>query len=240
MRTEYEENREFEAEVRRVAEAVWGQASGECQPEHYSNDPIIRELDGIARLRDITHVLMATVSRKLEKAKDDVKKLGAAERLETRRGLPIRKWLITKYQLEAQHVNHAQKEKVTLLTLDQFRNRFFDGRTYIQKRRVAAFGSARNLADGSISIPENEYVPLPIMEVNPTGSGTTPVTAPGTQVESVVQIAEALAAGEILVLIAPFGAGKSLTTREIFLTMAKHYNSDLLGRVPVAVNLREH
>src|SRR5712691_7255002 len=74
MRTEYEENREFEAEVRRVAEAVWGQASGECQPEHYSNDPIIRELDGIARLRDITHVLMATVSRKLEKAKDDVKK----------------------------------------------------------------------------------------------------------------------------------------------------------------------
>lgn len=37
MRTEYEENREFEAEVRRVAEAVWGLAPGECQPEHYSN-----------------------------------------------------------------------------------------------------------------------------------------------------------------------------------------------------------
>lgn len=240
MRTEYEENREFEAEVRRVAEAVWGLAPGECQPEHYSNDPIIRELDGIAPLRDMTHVLMATVSRKLEKAKDDIKKLGAAERLEARRNVPVRKWLITKYQLEAQHANHAQKEKVTLLTLDQFRNRFFDGRNYIQKRRVAAFGSARNLADGSISIPENEYVPLPIMEVNPTGTGTTSVTERRSQVGSVAQIAEALTDGEILVLIAPFGSGKSLTTREIFLTMAKRYNSDLLGSVPIAVSLREH
>ena len=82
MPSSYKQNMTFEADVRRVAEAVWNMEAGSCQPMHYESDPVIRELDGIARLRDVTHLLMVTTSTKLEKAKSDVKKLNAAESIE--------------------------------------------------------------------------------------------------------------------------------------------------------------
>lgn len=222
MPSEYEENMAFEAEVRSVAEAIWGLPPGECQPAHYTSNPVLHELDGIARLRDVTHVLMVTVSRKLEKTKDDVKKLNAAEKIEGKDGTPISKWFVTKHQLEAEHVKHARLHNVKVLTLTQFRNRFFDGREYVQKRRVAAFGSARNLENGTIQFGENEYVPLPIIEIHDE-TLTSPPTGSKTTTWGIQQIHKALSEGEILLLVAPFGAGKSLTVREVFLDLASSF-----------------
>lgn len=128
--TSYKQNMGFEAEVRRTAEAIWNQEPGSCQPAHYSDDPVIRELDGVIRLRDVTHLIMVTTSTKLQKAKDDVKKLNAAEKLERRSAQAVSKWFITQFQLDAQHVDHARQNNVTALTLDAFRRRFFDGRSY--------------------------------------------------------------------------------------------------------------
>jgi hypothetical protein len=99
----------FEDEVRRVAEAVWGLEPGECQPEWYRNDPVLHELDRIARLRDITHLIMVTTSRKLEKAKSDVEKLEVAAKKELRRDVAVEKWLITEHQLEAEHVEFCSE-----------------------------------------------------------------------------------------------------------------------------------
>lgn len=239
MTSERAENMGFEAEVRRVAEAVWGLQPGECQPEHYQVAEIaLHELDGMARLRDITHVIMATVSRRLEKIKEDVAKLNAAEELEQRRrALPVSKWLITKYQVDAQHVAVARRNRVTILTLENFRSRFFNGRDYISKRRVAAFGSARNLADGSITISVNEYVQLPIQEM-PYGSSGQPLRKDPTFI-STSSIVQHLEQGHLLVLTAPFGSGKSLTTKEVFLGLADRYLKDEQAQVPVTINLRE-
>ena len=76
----------FDDEVRRVAEAVWSLQPGECTPAWYDDDPVLHELDGVARLPDVTHMLMATTSRRLDKVKDDVKKLNiAAEKEEAPR-----------------------------------------------------------------------------------------------------------------------------------------------------------
>lgn len=135
----------FEDEVRRVAEAVWGLQPGECNAAWYEGDPILHELDGIARMTDVTHLLMVTTSRKLEKVKDDVKKLNRAADKEANRDVgfvTVQKWLVTQDQLEAQHIEHARKYNVRVLILAQFRNRFFDGREYIAKRKRASFGSA--------------------------------------------------------------------------------------------------
>lgn len=82
MANQYKDNMEFEAEVRRIAEVIWSLEPGECQPNHYSDNPTVKELDGLARLRDCTHLLMVTTSTKLDKVKSDVKKLGAAEAVE--------------------------------------------------------------------------------------------------------------------------------------------------------------
>jgi hypothetical protein len=98
-----EETRAFEAEVRRIAEVMWGLNPGECQPEHYEKAAPLHELDGMARLPEITHLIMVTVSTKLEKARSDISKLEKAESLEKRRGAAVVKWLVTRVQLDAQH-----------------------------------------------------------------------------------------------------------------------------------------
>jgi hypothetical protein len=229
---------EFEAEVRRVAEAVWRLEPGECQPAWYRDDPVLRELDGIARLRDITHLLMATTQTKLDKAISDIEKLNAAATKEERRGFPAEKWLITRTVLNAEHLEHGRKNRVKVLTLEQFRRRFFDGRDYIAKRRVAAFGSARNLQDHTISIPEDEYVELP-MSVETIANGRS-LSAPSPV--SLDEIVTRINGGNTVVVIGPFGAGKSLTTREVFLRMARGYLKDANSNapVPIVINLREH
>ncbi len=235
MASEQEERRQFENEVRRVAEAVWGLSPGDCQPQHYTQDAIVRELDGLVRLRDVTHLVMVTVSRKLEKCKGDVRKLNAAERIEKRSGTATRKWFITKFQLEAEHIQHCRESNVTTLTLQEFRNRFFNGRDYIARRRNAAFGSARNPTDDSITLPNDEYIDTPIrVFANENGRLAAP------QDWSIEQLQQELLYGRLVVLLGPFGAGKSLTVREVFSRIAERYLSGSAPRVPIALSLREH
>lgn len=225
----------FEELVRRIAEAVWRLEPGGCQPEWYRGDPILHELDGIARLPEMTHLLMATAETKLDKVKSDVQKLNAAERRERRHATSIKKWLITEKQLNAEHVNFARSHSVEILTLTQFRDRFFNGRDYISKRRNGAFGSSRNLRDGSISIPEDEYVQLPLVG-SVIGHGSADAVAP----VSLARLVEDLTSGRTSILVGPFGAGKSLTARELFLKLAKAHLATPGHQVPIAINLREH
>lgn len=233
----YRQNMSFEAEVRRVAEAVWNMNPGECQPTHYPGDPVVRELDGIARLRDVTHLVMVTTSTRLDKVKDDVKKLHAAEGLERPKVPAVCKWLITQHQLDAQHVEHARKSNVTALTLEQFQRRFFDGRKYLSLRARCAFGSARDPATESITLPDDAYVTLPMTVAAEINRGAT--NEVGSSI-ALRQIGDRLRAGEVVILRAPFGSGKSLTTREIFRELRTFYYADPCIPVPIALNLREH
>lgn len=233
------EHRMFEDEVRRVAEAKWQLAPGDCQAKHYVDHGKLHELDGIVQLEDVTHLIMATVSTRLDKVKEDVEKLGEAEKFESRKGNPVGKWLITEKQLEAQHIDHARRNQVKVLTLTQFRDRVFDGAEYLSKRKNHMFGSARDLKDGSITISETEYVGLPILLTDYDDRGRR--TSASVRNVEVKDVANMLIAGNIIVLTAPFGAGKSLTTREIFFELRKKYFSDgHQSLIPLVVNLREH
>ena len=238
----YTANMQFEAEVRRTAEAVWGLEPGSCQPSHYQNDRIVRELDGIARLRDVTHLIMVTTSTKLEKAKSDIKKLNAAEAVERKIALTASKWLITQKQLDAQHIEYARKNNVTVLTLEQFKQRFFDGRSYISKREVASFGSARNPSDNSVTISDDAYVPLPmaVIEKMRVKSKKCYHTEEQYLPIDIIGLCDLIENGSIVVLLAPFGAGKSLTTREVFRNIASRYRKSNGFAVPICLNLREH
>lgn len=126
------------------------------------------------------------------------------------------------------------------MSLDAFRRRFFDGRSYISKREVAAFGSARNPADNSSQFSSNAYVSLPIRagyrdRINPNLKREKE-----RQLISLDQLIHELLKGKRVVLLAPFGAGKSLTTREVFNKLASIYRDGKSNFVPVALNLREH
>ena len=237
MPSAYKQNMTFEADVRRVAEAVWNMEPGSCQPMHYENDPVIRELDGIARLRDVTHLIMVTTSTKLEKAKSDVKKLNAAESIEKSKAPAVSKWLVTQSQLDAQHIEHGRKFNVTVLTFEQFQRRFFDSYKYLVLRARAAFGSARDPHSDSINIAEDAYVPLPMTIT--FNSANTSIGRIGNQI-TIDQVCSYVADGHIVVMLAPFGAGKSLTTREIFKHLAKLHKNAQDSPVPLVLNLREH
>lgn len=237
MSSNYRQNMTFEADVRRVAEAVWNLPPGTCQPMHYENDPVIRELDGLARLRDITHLLMITTSTKLEKAKSDVKKLNAAETIERSKTPAVSKWLITQTQLDAQHIEHARKFNVTVLTFEQFQRRFFDSYRYLTLRAHAAFGSARDPHTDSINVAEDAYVPLPMTVVLDSSTRSLERTQRAIRLDDISQL---LLEGRIVVLLAPFGSGKSLTTREVFRDLAKRHRTDQNSPTPFVLNLREH
>lgn len=237
MTNAYKLNMTFEADVRRVAEAVWNLEAGSCQPMHYESDPTIRELDGIARLRDITHLIMVTTSTKLEKAKSDVKKLNAAEAIERPKSPAVSKWLITQSQLDAQHIEHARKFNVTALTFEQFQRRFFDSYRYISLRARSSFGSARDPHTDSITIGEDAYVPLPMAITHESGMRASQETDQPIQLTDICQ---SILNGNIVILLAPFGAGKSLTTREIFRKLATLHKTDHTSPTPFSLNLREH
>lgn len=238
-KTDHEHNMEFEAEVRRVAEAVWGLEPGQCQPSYYADNPQLQELDGIARLRDVSHLIMVTTSTRLEKAKADVKKLNVAETYEEKQALLVSKWFITEKQLDAQHIDYAKKHGVTTITLDQFRRRFFDGRKYISLRRNGAFGSARDLDKDSITIDDSKYVDLPITLIADKQSGKS-LDFCLDKHATLDDVKKCIRDGNIAILIAPFGAGKSITTRQIFIDLAAEYLRDGNSSVPLALNLREH
>jgi len=241
MANAYKQNMEFEAEVRRTAEAVWNLAPGSCQPTFYPDDTVVREVDGIARLRDVTHLLMVTTSTKLEKVKSDVKKLNAAESLERKRVPAVSKWLITQKRLDAQHIEYARRSNVTAITLDDFRRRFFDGDKYLALREQAAFGSARNPQDNTINFDNDAYVELPILSKSRESRRYTNAKEEATEhLVSLQQLESAVDGSEIVVLVAPFGGGKSLTTREVFKHLASRYRAGKTSRVPVALNMREH
>lgn len=227
----------FEAEVRRVAEAVWNLEPGQCQPSHYPNDTVVREIDGIARLRDVTHLIMATTSTRLEKARDDFKKLLAAESIERTRAPAVSKWLITEHQLDAQHIELARRNNVTTLTLEQFQRRFFDSNKYLSFRERWAFGSARDPQTDSVVIAEGAYVSLPITVV--TDTKTHGSFEPGQSI-TLHQLALRIAEGGTVVLKAPFGSGKSLTSRELFRRLSKDHRDNPSAPVPLVLNLREH
>jgi hypothetical protein len=237
MSNGYKENMQFEAEVRRVAEAVWNLPAGQCQPMHYPDDPVVKELDGIARLRDITHLLMVTTSTRLDKVKEDCKKLISAENIERTSAAAVSKWLITEKQLDAQHIDYARKQNVQTLTLAQFQRRFFDGAKYISFRARAPFGSARDPLTDSVTIPANAYVPLPIRVAIDTSQQKGGLVGRRLTLD---QICARIQAGEIVVLRAPFGSGKSLTTREVFTKLAAFHAKDPSQPLPLALNLREH
>ncbi len=154
----------------------------------------------------------------------------------------VLKWFITQKQLDAQHIEHARRNNVTVLTLDQFKQRFFDGQSYISKRQVAAFGSARSPLDNSINVSNDLYVPLPMeliekIEVNRNTRLDIEERRRNINIDDLIKF---IRDGKIIVLMAPFGAGKSLTARELFKKIAHQYFHESHSIVPICLNLREH
>lgn len=228
MASRYLSDRAFEDEVRRVADALFDLSPGDTKPEIFSKGSRRVEIDGVARSRHVVHLLMATTSTKLEKVKEDVEKLGIAGESEEHSGNASKKWMVLEKAPEGPHVTYAKGKGVTLLTLQELRERYFDGRKYLAKRKNSAFGSARDPETDSAVVAEDEFIEPPLVDLE-TGRPTT-----------LSEVVERLNSGAAVVLVGPFGSGKSLSLREVWFALRKPYLAGSMEFVPVAVNLREH
>lgn len=214
----------FEDEVRRLARARWNLSGVNGGPEFIDR----QEIDCVCRTEEVTHLLMCTIERRVDKVRHDVAKLVAAGKSLQGKHETVKLWEITKEEPTADQRAYARPVGVEILSLDAFLKRLIDPKAYFAARRNYSFGSAVDPVTGNTRLDENEYISLPIRNV--TGLGK----------QSADSLSRMLEEKKVVTLLGDFGSGKSLTVREVFYTLEKRYANASHKLIPLAINLREH
>lgn len=220
------ENEYFENEVQRVARALWPVAefSGSKKVDRY-------EIDGVFETEDCIHVIEATTSRRVQKAKEDIEKLKRV--MQGRRGeheyRAIRGWFITRDEPTAdqRRVANPQRDGINVLSFSQFQSRIIDSRAYLDAREKYHFGSIRDPETGD-SAPKVKYVELDLVKLG------TLDNVPRDEILSLLDN------GRTVVLLGDYGAGKSMTLREIYRALRRRHLKGEASEFPVYLNLRDH
>ncbi|MEQ1683363.1 MAG: ABC transporter ATP-binding protein [Burkholderiaceae bacterium] len=218
---------DFENEVRRIARAKWPSAQ-------FSGAQMLdgRERDGVFETEEAVNFIEATVSGGAGKAKDDTRKLFKAIADHNRSGsLKIGiGWFVTKNEPTADQRKEVQelgKGQVRAVSFTQFQQSLIDVRAYLAARRNHAFGSVQDFSSSAKSPA------IPFVEIGLT-HGTT------GQSLLVDEVLDRLLAGEHFAIVGQYGAGKSMTLRELFLRLEARYVNGSTPTFPVYVNLRDH
>ena len=214
----------FEQEVRTVARAYWDLATGDGGAERINND----EIDCVCHTEDVVHIIECTTDRKMDKFRTQVTKLTNARSYLQRQGEIVKPWIITKEEPTADQRSHGKGLGITTQSLQEFKRRLLDSRQYLEARWKYRFGSANDPEDENYQLSEEEYIEQPLTDLT---SGKS---------YSIGGICSLLNEKKTIVLIGPFGAGKSLTVREVFKRLHQRYRRNSTERTPVAINLREH
>ena len=214
----------FEDRVRTVARSLWNLSPGQGAAEFIGAE----EIDCVCRTEDLVHLVECTQLRTMEKYRLQVSKLAAAKRELERQRETVKLWIVTEHEPTPEQRRAAVTDSITALSLQEFSKRLLDSRSYLEARSNCAFGSAVDPETGQTNLPDNEYVALPI------------TTNEGEESFSIEDLANMLTNGESIMLQGPFGAGKSLTVREVFKELKNQHYKNPAAPVPMAINLREH
>jgi hypothetical protein len=234
------EHQIFESAARRVAGLLWG--SNGHQAAHHG-----RQIDGRFPTTETVHYLEATTSRASSNTRDNAKKLADAI-ISARKTDPARDhrgWIITLH--DPTHDQHeALKEvlhkkhgvRIDLLAFDRFRSRLINAGQYLELRAAAPFGSAEDPLQGTSQI-EVPYVELGLIDEE------TDETVKVPDVVALLRSNDIFGAGDQIrpprvLLLGEYGAGKSMTMRELFLRLRNAYQLEKSLRFPVLLSLRDH
>ena len=215
---------EFEDRVRTVARSLWHLSPGQGAAEFIGAE----EIDCVCRTEDLVHLIECTQLRTMEKYRLQVNKLVTAKRELERQRQTVKLWVVTEHEPTPDQRRAALTDNITALSLQEFSKRLLDSRSYLEARSNCAFGSAVDPETGQTNLPDNEYIALPI------------TTNEGAESFSIQDLCAMLTNGESIMLQGPFGAGKSLTVREIFRELKNQHYKNPAAPVPMAINLREH
>jgi hypothetical protein len=221
----FKSNSEFEDEVRRIARLLWPSAS-------FGGARILeqRERDGIFESDEFINCIECTTSRGLAKAESDAEKLSKLVR-QLRPKYPlkfIKGWFITLSEPtpDQREAVHKYRGQLVTCSYDQFRQKLFDSRSFLQARKDYPFGSIRHPATGSTDFVPN-YIETEILNYNGSDLG-------------IEELAKSLLNGNRFALTGDYGSGKSVTARELFLHLSTSFWNNESYFVPVFLNLRDH
>ncbi|MFF9626363.1 NACHT domain-containing protein [Streptomyces griseosporeus] len=233
---------EFEEEVRRVARALWPQA------EHGGPEMIDgREVDGIFETEEVSHMVEATMDRRVDKAHNVGPKLRDHLKRARSRGFFAKSWFVTYHPPTADQrkVLHEQYDKaIEVISYEQFRSKIIDAREYLKLRELVGWGSAANPRTNS-STDLVKYVPLGI-SASP-GVRRAGIARPTRKTQreeprsvSISDLVSAVESGERVALLGDYGAGKSMTLREVHAHLRKRYLKGATHVFPITLSLRRH
>ena len=217
---------DFENEVRDIARHLWPVAAFSGSAKEGG-----RERDGVFITDEMVHLLECTTSRRKDKAEQDTRKLEKLSRTMQNRYQTkgVKGYFITREEPTVEQREAVKKlgnGYVVCLSFTQFRAQMIDAQSYLDARVQYPFGSMYDPETQSRTTTSH-HIPRQL------------VTRGGDTLE-VDDIPPRLQSGESLVLVGDYGAGKSTTLRDIFMSLRSNYLSKRTGRFPVHINLRDH
>lgn len=221
----FETDQQFEDEIRRLARLLW--PSAEFGGAQIVDD---RERDAIFETDEFIHCIECTVSRRKDKAVQDITKLESLIRKLTPKHPTkfLKAWFITLNEPTADQrsVIKTHQKGIVACSYDQFKAKLVDGRAYLASRNDYPFGSVRDPDTGDTNFAL-KYVPIDVLD---TEGNTHNVSA----------LAELLASGTRIILTGDYGSGKSSTARQVFVELARDFCNGKTARFPLLLNLRDH
>lgn len=218
---------EFESHVRRIARYLWPSAHGEARMISG------QERDGYFETEECKYIIEATCDRKKAKAEKDANKIKQFILDEKKKDdKPIVGYLITKDDPTAEQVEIVRSIKnkaniiINIVSFPQFEAKIVDIEDYIRLRNKYKFGSIYDPASGKYS-DSLKYIDGTARDAN-------------NNIWPAEKIARHIAQGEGIVLIGDYGAGKSMTLREVFRNLVRLYKTRKTNKFPMYINLREH
>ena len=217
---------EFESNVRRIARCLWPNANGGARMING------QERDGYFETAECRYIIEATCDRKKAKAIKDANKIREIIQATQRGEKPIVGYLVTKDDPTAEQVEvvHSIQNKhnisINIVSFSQFEAKVIDVEGYIRLRNEYKFGSIYDPASGKY-LDSLKYI-----------DGTAKDS--DENVWTADKIAHKIIQGNGIVLIGDYGAGKSMTLREVFRILVKLYRSRKTSKFPIYINLREH
>lgn len=239
---------EFEENVRRVARALWPTAEhGGAEMVQFNG--VEREVDGVFRTEEVIHMVEASMDQRIDKAHNVGPKLRQHLARNKGRGLFAKAWFITYHPPTAHQRQelHKYDKSIQALSFDQFKAKLIDARQYSDLREKVEWGSAVNPKDNSRTNLVR-YVPIGLSVLVADSGWRSGGKAKRTAYQrtsrsgmiNLTVLTEEMEAGSRVALVGDYGAGKSMTIRELHnRLMSAYLNGDSL-RFPMTLSLRRH
>jgi hypothetical protein len=229
MRINFSDDKEFEAETRRIGRILWS-------PKGYSGPITVEgaERDGIFENDDSIRCIEVTTSRTAAKTKHDCEKL---DRLVTRlrsahpdKG--VTGWFITRDSPTGEQgaVLSQYRTTVNHRTFEQFFSMLIDSNEYLQYRNKKPFGSARTSDTNSFLIEDIPYVRVSFYRLDNSAAYSFGQLLRSLQSEN----------GKRYLLLGEYGVGKSMALIEFYKELSRTHREGRDAAFPLYINLRDH